>query len=319
MPGAGHIVHMPAHIYYRVGQYRRSLDLNKRAVAVDETLLPGLALGPALQERLLPAQHPLRDGLGADGRRRRHRGRGGEEARRRSAAELATQFQIMEPVKAAPFTTQLAFADPDTVLACRARRALVLVRAMSHYARATALARKKDLAAARAEVAAIAALDDKADFKPYEPWGVPAKAIVETARLVADGGSPTRGRSLRPRAKAYEAAIALEDTLQLHRAALLVLPGAPVARRRAPAPGPPRRCRARLRASLARVRNNGWALAGLAEVYKRKGDAKGEAAARAPMPVPGSGRRPVRTWRGSELRRVPLAARSPRRFSRRRR
>jgi hypothetical protein len=29
------------------------------------------------------------------------------------------------------------------------------------------------------------------------------------------------------------------------------------------------------------VRNNGWALAGLAEVYKRKGDAKGEAAATA--------------------------------------
>ena len=31
-----------------------------------------------------------------------------------------------------------------------------------------------------------------------------------------------------------------------------------------------------LRDSLARVRNNGWALAGLAEVYKRKGDARAE-------------------------------------------
>ncbi len=36
MPGAGHIVHMPAHIYYRVGMYRKSLDVNKRAMAVDE-------------------------------------------------------------------------------------------------------------------------------------------------------------------------------------------------------------------------------------------------------------------------------------------
>jgi cytochrome c-type biogenesis protein CcmH/NrfG len=35
-----------------------------------------------------------------------------------------------------------------------------------------------------------------------------------------------------------------------------------------------------LRDSLARVRSNGWALAGLAEVYKRKGDAKAEASAR---------------------------------------
>ena len=30
MPGAGHVVHMPAHIYYRVGQYRRSQRSRKR-------------------------------------------------------------------------------------------------------------------------------------------------------------------------------------------------------------------------------------------------------------------------------------------------
>ena len=34
------------------------------------------------------------------------------------------------------------------------------------------------------------------------------------------------------------------------------------------------------RESLLRVRGNGWALAGLAETYKRKGDAVGEKAAR---------------------------------------
>src|SRR5215471_6144318 len=36
MPGAGHIVHMPAHIYYRLGLYRDSLATNQRAMAVDE-------------------------------------------------------------------------------------------------------------------------------------------------------------------------------------------------------------------------------------------------------------------------------------------
>ena len=36
VPGAGHLVHMPAHIYYRVGMYRESLETNKRAIAVDE-------------------------------------------------------------------------------------------------------------------------------------------------------------------------------------------------------------------------------------------------------------------------------------------
>lgn len=39
MPGAGHLVHMPAHIYIRTGQYARSIALNQRAAKVDEAYL----------------------------------------------------------------------------------------------------------------------------------------------------------------------------------------------------------------------------------------------------------------------------------------
>lgn len=39
MPGAGHIIHMPAHIYLRTGQYSRSIELNQRAAKVDEAYL----------------------------------------------------------------------------------------------------------------------------------------------------------------------------------------------------------------------------------------------------------------------------------------
>jgi len=39
MPGAGHIVHMPSHIYYRVGRYDDSLTANQKAVKVDEAYL----------------------------------------------------------------------------------------------------------------------------------------------------------------------------------------------------------------------------------------------------------------------------------------
>ena len=35
MPGAGHIVHMPSHIYLRVGRYADAVDANVRAVAAD--------------------------------------------------------------------------------------------------------------------------------------------------------------------------------------------------------------------------------------------------------------------------------------------
>jgi tetratricopeptide (TPR) repeat protein len=280
MPGAGHIVHMPSHIYYRVGQYRRSLDTNKRAIAVDERYFQGSPSDPLYKSAYYP--HNIHfvmvsAQMGGDG------ATAVDAAKKLDAAvpaELAKQFQIMEPVKAAPYTTQLTFADPDTVLALPAPdEQLVLVRAMYHYARATAFARKKDTAAAQAEVDAITALDANADYDPYEPWGVPAKTIVATARLVAIGRIADAAGDLERAAGAYEEAIALQDKLSYTEPPYWYYPVRQSL-------GGVRLRQGRLddaerafRDSLASVRNNGWALAGLAEVYKRKGDRNGEAAA----------------------------------------
>ncbi len=39
MPGAAHLVHMPAHIYLRVGRYAEASQINQRAVEVDEAYI----------------------------------------------------------------------------------------------------------------------------------------------------------------------------------------------------------------------------------------------------------------------------------------
>ncbi len=39
VPGAGHLVHMPAHIYIRVGRYRDALHANEQATRIDEDYL----------------------------------------------------------------------------------------------------------------------------------------------------------------------------------------------------------------------------------------------------------------------------------------
>ena len=39
MPGAGHLVHMPSHIYMRVGRYTDSYAANRRAVSADESYI----------------------------------------------------------------------------------------------------------------------------------------------------------------------------------------------------------------------------------------------------------------------------------------
>jgi tetratricopeptide (TPR) repeat protein len=48
MPGAGHLVHMPGHIYIRVGRYEDAIKANEHAVHADETYIrdqgPGLGI-----------------------------------------------------------------------------------------------------------------------------------------------------------------------------------------------------------------------------------------------------------------------------------
>ena len=99
------------------------------------------------------------------------------------------------------------------------------------------------------------------------------RASSPSARL-ADASGDLDGA-----AEAYEEAIAIQDTLSYTEPPYWYYPVRQSL-------GGVRLRQGRLddaeqafRDSLARVRNNGWALAGLAEVYKRKGDRNGEAAA----------------------------------------
>src|SRR4029434_3394875 len=41
MPGAGHLVHMPAHTYMRAGMYNDAVEANAHAVQVDEHYFEG--------------------------------------------------------------------------------------------------------------------------------------------------------------------------------------------------------------------------------------------------------------------------------------
>ena len=286
MPGAGHIVHMPAHIYYRVGLYRDSLDANQRAIAVDEHYFADVAVGPAVQGGVLPAQHPLRDGLGADGRRRRRpRSTPPRSSTPRCPPSSSRQFPILQPVKAAPYTTHAQFSRPrhgaraaGAAERAGARRDDVPLRARG---RLRAQARTPP-AAQRRDRCASPRIEREADFKPFEAWGVPAKEIVQTARLVATGRLADAAR--RPRRRRQGLRGRDRDRGQ---------PRATPSRRTGTT-----RCASRsaacacaragsttpssaFRDSLARVRNNGWALAGLVEVARQRGDAHAEQAARA--------------------------------------
>jgi tetratricopeptide (TPR) repeat protein len=281
MPGAGHIVHMPAHIYYRVGLYRESLEANRQAIAVDEAYFKNSPSDPLYRSAYYPHNiHFLMVSAQMGGAAKTAI----EAAGKLDAAvpeEVVKAFAVLQPVKAAPYTTHAQFSSPEDILKLPAPNAdFVLVQVMYHYARALAQAARHDAAAAHQEIAALTALENGADFKPFDAWGVPAKAITQTARLVATARLADAQGDLAGAAAALEQAVAIEEGLAYTEPAYWYYPvrqslGAVRLRQ-----GRLDEAEKALRDSLVRVRNNGWALAALAEVYKRKGDAKAEATAR---------------------------------------
>jgi tetratricopeptide (TPR) repeat protein len=281
MPGAGHLVHMPSHIYYRVGLYRDALVANRDAVAVDETYFKRSPSDPTYRSGYYPHNiHFLMvsaqmGGAGATAL---------EAAAKLDAALTHEDVRAMaglQPVKAAPYLAHALFSPPQVVLAQPAPpQDLVLVRVFFHYARALALAERRDLPAAQQELAALAALEQGGDFKPLDAAGVPGLGIAQTARLVAAARVAEAQGDLDGAAAALVQAVAIEDGLAYTEPPYWYYPVRQTL-------GAVRLRQGRLddaeqafRQSLIRVRHNGWALSGLAEVYRRQGKAAEEATTR---------------------------------------
>lgn len=281
MPGAGHIVHMPAHIYYRVGMFKESMEINKRAMAVDEAYFATSPSDPLYRSAYYP--HNIHFVLvsaqmGGDGRTAI------DAAGRLDASlgdDVVAEYPLLEPIKAAPYLAHAMFSAPAEILGLEAPpESQVLVTALAHYARALGYAGKKDFEGAKREIAAIAAIEQNADFKPYVDWYVPGQEIVRTARLVASARLADAQGDLDAAEKAYEDAIAVEDSFSYMEPPYWYYPirqslGSVYLRQ-----GKLDAAEKVLRESLLRSRGNGWALAGLTEVYKRKGDEAAEKATR---------------------------------------
>jgi len=150
VPGAGHLVHMPSHIYYRVGRYLDSLEANRRAVAVDEAyfarykatgIYPNAYYPHNVHFLLVSAQ------MAGDGKAVIESARKLDEVISNYFAKVAPFAQTM---KAAPYFAHVQFSTPETILALPdPGNGIPFIRAMWHYARGVAQARRSDFAGAQ--------------------------------------------------------------------------------------------------------------------------------------------------------------------------
>lgn len=271
MPGAGHLVHMPFHVHFRLGDYRAALEANKAAVAADEAYIAkaephGLypaAYYPHNVHSLMVSAQMAGDGDAAVA--------AAAKLARVVTAEAGRTIPWVQPIQMAPYFAHAQFSTPTTILALPdPGDGLPLVKAMWHYARGTAHAAGRDIAAAALEAAAIAQLKGS-NFADLSAGGIPATDILELARQVvlariaiADGKRETA-------LTAFEQAVAIQDKLPYSEPPHWYYPvrqslGAVLVRM-----GRLDAAEEAFRASLAQSPNNGWALHGLGEVYRRTG------------------------------------------------
>lgn len=154
-PGASHLIHMPSHTWYRVGRYRDAAFANLSAIAADKAWIG--QTGWSKPDWEVPYfGHNVRFALGGAMMA------GEAEAALTMAERLAglPEDKLDSPwVQATAGSAWFArgrYDDPDRVLAMAAPSARHgFLRAMHHYGRGEALARKGDAAGVRAEALAI--------------------------------------------------------------------------------------------------------------------------------------------------------------------
>jgi tetratricopeptide (TPR) repeat protein len=280
IPGAGHIVHMPSHIYYRLGMYREALQSNIDAIAIDEKYFGGSPSDPVYKGAYYPHNIHFVMVSALMGGKGEVALEAANKLDRAVPAELLKGFAGLQPVKAAPYFSHVQFSSPDVLLGLPDPGPdFVLVKAMWHYARAVGFARKGLLSEGRREVAALDRIEQSADFKPIADWGVPAREIVQTARAVARGRLLDAGGDLPGAAEAYREAVAVQDKLPYMEPPYWYYPvrqslGVVLLRSKQLDAA-----EQVFRDSLARTPSNGWALRGLIEVYRQRGDTAALAAA----------------------------------------
>lgn len=269
----GHLVHMPSHIYYRVGRYKDSLEVNRAAVAVDEAYLAqveaeGIYPGgyyPHNIHFLLVSAQMAGDGKTAIG--------AAEKLNAAISDEVARTVPWVQPVKAAPLFAHAQFSTPEQILALQQPGGdFPYVTAMWHYARGTAQAARGDSAAARVEADRIAEIAQSADFSGLVAGGVPAADLLNLARHVVIARIAQAEGDLDAAIREFEAAAAIQAALPYMEPPFWYYPVRQSLGAALLLAGETDRAEEVFRTSLDAAPNNGWACFGLVEVHKRRGE-----------------------------------------------
>lgn len=272
MPAAGHMVHMPAHIYQRVGRYADAARSNELAIAADEDYISQCRAQGLYPMAYYPHNlHFLWFAATAEGRSKL-----AIEAGRKAASQVSDETLKAVPLLAGfrvvPYFALTRFGKWDEMLREPEPPATsAYLTGMWHYARGTAFLGKGQVDSADQEFAKLEALmaDKSLDSPLFSPNT--GRQVLSIAREVLAGGIAAAKKSYDPAIAHLERAVRLEDALVYTEPSEFHYPprhalGAVLLEANRPA-----EAETVYWEDLKRNRDNGWSLFGLMQALKAQG------------------------------------------------
>jgi tetratricopeptide (TPR) repeat protein len=273
MPGAGHMVHMPGHIYIRVGRYNDAIMANEHAVHTDMTYMAAENPGPGVYTiGYVPHNYHFLAFAATMAGRSKEAIEAAKKTSETTPFDVARAVPLAEPYVPYQFLALTTFGHWDEILALPIPPAdLSYSYGLAQYARGVAYAATGRAAEAQASLDSL--VKTRANVKPEYAtagWSTPT-SVLEIAEHSLRGEMAFRSGDASSAVDHFKAAAAVEDGLLYieppdwyypvrHSLGLALLK----ANRAAEA-------EAVYREDLVRFPNNGWALFGLVQSLKAQG------------------------------------------------
>jgi len=277
MPDAGHIVHMPSHIYFRVGRYRDAVHVNELAAEADESYVAACkAQGFYPLAYYTHNLHFLWTSSEMMGQYKLAENAAHRVVKNAAAgAPMAAALPPIQLYMIVPVVTDIRFGKWDKALAePRPSDGLKLVKAMSLYARGFAYANKRDFKRAAQDRAMLQAMIDNKEFAAIDAFGTPGTQMAALGVALVDGEIARKQGHMADALVAFKKADDLYDALpytepDYWHEPLSHIYGAALLQAHKPV-----EAEAVYRASLMDHRIDGWALFGLAQALTAQGKTK---------------------------------------------
>ncbi len=214
VPGSGHLVHMPAHIFYRVGRYNDAAQANIEAAKIDEDYIKQCNAQGFYPASYYPHNiHFLWSAASMQGQSKI-----AIEAARKLAAnvrlEQIQQFPTVEFFHTVPLLALVQFGHWDEILVePQPGPDLAYSNAIWRYARGVALARKGDVKGAKAEQAALAPLKSNPKVMVLDGSDYPASQLLAIADNLLLGEIAVASKDTKTAIAKFTAAVASQDLL----------------------------------------------------------------------------------------------------------